>query len=234
MAVSCYFGLTESGKSYHVQNHVIPQWSKVVVFDNACCFSGDSILNQPSPKIMFNLWEKYKAREKYRIVIRPGRDGATEVLFNQTVQLAIALGRSMARPGCERVEASKRVQMVTDEADFVCSPHYQSKELKHLVNKGRHDNVDSHFIARAPMRLHTDIRLNSSKIVTFRLQNASEIPLFVDNFGREISRRIRELEKYCRLEWNDNGEVKIYNAKNQIDEKFLKNSHENFAKRKAV
>jgi hypothetical protein len=216
MSVSCYFGLTESGKSYHVQNHVIPQWKKAVIFDNAHCFDGGLILTAPGDLAILNAWKKFSKADTYRIIIRPGRTGSVEALFNKTVQLAIALGRVLGK-----VDPSQRVQMITDEADFVCSPHYQSLDLKHLVNKGRHDNVDSHFIARAPMRIHNDIRMNSSKIVTFRLQNAADIPLFTDNFGREISRKIRELPKYWRLEWKDNGETSVFNEKNQKDEKFL-------------
>jgi hypothetical protein len=216
MSVSSYFGLTESGKSYHVENHVIPQWSRVVIFDNAHCFKGQIVVN-PDQKRFLELFRTLAREESYRLVIRPGRSGDAEILFNKTVQLAIALGRSLSS---SRVDPSKRVQMITDEADFVCSPHYQSGELKHLVNKGRHDNVDSHFIARAPMRLHTDIRLNSSKIVTFRLQNAAEIPLFKDNFGVELARKIRELPKYWRFEWRDNGETFIFNEKNQKTDNF--------------
>lgn len=219
MSVSCYFGLTESGKSYHVEKHVVPQWDKVVIFDNAHCFNGNSVLNDPSNETLYKTWKKFSVYDRYIIVIRPGRSGDIEALFNKTVQLAIALGRSIH---ASRTAPERRVQMITDEADFVCSPHYQSKELKHLVNKGRHDNVDAHFIARSPMRIHTDIRVNASKIVTFRLQNASNIQLFTDNFGVEFTKKVKELPKYWRLEWRDNGETTIYDEKNSKNESFLK------------
>lgn len=226
MSVSCYFGLTESGKSYHVQNHVIPNWQKVIVFDNAHCFSGGISVENPSDIVFLNLWKKLKNSAEFRLIVRPGRSQNTVAVFNKTVELAIALGRAMGKG----VDPARRLQMVTDEADFVCSPNYQSAPLKLLVNKGRHDNVDSHFIARAPMRIHTDIRVNSTKIVTFRLQNAKEIPLFVENFGREISAKIRELPKYWRLEWRDNGEAAIYNQNNQKTQDLAQNSLEKLAK----
>ena len=218
MSVSVYFGLTESGKSYHLENHVIPSWDKVVVFDNAHCFSSQNVLNEPTDKMFLNCFHKFKNSKNYKIIVRSGRGGTTEGLFNKTVQLAIALGRAFSR---DRVESKDRVQMITDEADFVCSSHYQSNELKHLVNKGRHDNVDSHFISRVPMQIHPDIRRNTSKIVTFRLQNASEIKLFTDNFGKILTNKIKELPKYCRLEWSDNGEVFIFDEKNQKNWKII-------------
>ena len=229
MSVSIYLGLTESGKSFHVENHVIPAWKKAVIFDNAHCFKGTIVRTQPTDRDFLEIFKKFSVSSEFRIVIRPGRVGNTETLFNKTVQLALAFGRCM--PG--RVDPSQRVQMIVDEADFVCSPHYQSADLKHLVNKGRHDNVDSHFIARTPMRIHTDIRVNSSKIVTFRLQNASEIKLFTDNFGYEYTRNIKNLPKYWRFEWKDNGEVGIFDEKNQKREKFPENSQEISKKKKA-
>ena len=221
MSVSVDFGLTESGKSYNMEKNVIPQWDKVIVFDNARCFKSGMVFTQPTDKVLLGLFKKLSGMERYVLIIRPG-EGDTEVLFNKTVKLALALGKAMGLGKDDpRVAPEKRVQMITDEADFVCSPNYQSKELKHLVNKGRHDNVDSHFIARSPMRIHTDIRVNASKITTFRLQNALEIPLFKEAFGAEIARKIRELPKYWRLEWKDNGETTVYNAENKIDENFL-------------
>lgn len=195
-----------------------------MIFDNAHCFDG-SVFEQPSDAAFFGLYKKFSMMDSYRLVIRPGRSGSPLALFNKTVETAIALGRKAGEG--KRIDPMERVQMITDEADFVCSPHFQSLPLKHLVNKGRHDNVDSHFIARAPMRIHTDIRVNSSKIVTFRLQNAREIPLFIENFGRDLAGKIRELPKYWRLEWKDNGEVAVYDQNNKKSEKFLGNYREN-------
>jgi hypothetical protein len=120
----------------------------------------------------------------------------------------------------------KRVQMICDEADFVCSPHYQSRDLKHIVNKGRHDNVDSHFICRNPMRLHTDIRANCSKIVTFQLKNAQKIDFFREMFGDENVKKIGFLPKYHRMEANEKGEVSIYDENNRIVSGIQRNSPE--------
>lgn len=213
MAISCYFGLTESGKSYHVQKHVMPELKKTIVFDNARCFTGESVFNAPTDADFVKIFRKLKGKEKFSLVIRPSRTCDLVKLSDKTISLALALGRT-AGVGGASVDVQNRVNLMIDEADFVCSPHFQSYALKDLVNKGRHDHVDSHFIARVPMQLHNDIRRNVSKIVTFRLQNAREIPLFRDNFGIDLSSKIKDLPKYHRLEWKDNGEVNIYNEKN--------------------
>lgn len=229
MSVSCYFGLTESGKSYHVKNHVLPKWARKVVFDIAHCFEGDVVLTAPDDKKLTEIFRKFARISSYTIVIRPSRNCSEEKLFNKSVQLACALGRTIATKSPEN-----RVQFVCDEADFVCSPHYQSRDLKHIVNKGRHDNVDCHFIARNPNRLHTDIRANCTKIVTFFLNNASEIQMFISNFSRGIVAKIAQLPKYWRFEWQDNGSILVFNDKNENQPNFIQNSPEIKSKNKGL
>lgn len=221
MTVSVHTGLTESGKSWNVQHRVLPQWEKKVVYDIACCFSGDVVLVDPNDKKLTEIFSKFARISAYTIVIRPSRTTNEEVLFNKSVQLACALGRMLTTK-----DPAKRVQFICDEADFVCSPHYQSRDLKHVVNKGRHDNVDSHFICRNPMRLHTDIRANCSKIVSFSLKNASKIDFFREMFGDERVKLISNLPKFHRMEANEKGEVFIYDEKNQIVSGIRRNSPE--------
>lgn len=211
MTVSFYSGLTESGKSWHVLKRVLPLWEKKVVYDIACCFTGDVVLVAPDDKKLTEIFVKFARISAYTIVIRPDRNTSEEILFNKSVQLACALGRLLGTK-----DPAKRIQFICDEADFVCSPHYQSRDLKHIVNKGRHDNVDSHFIARNPARIHTDIRANCTKIVTFAVKNAQKNDFFRDMFGDENVKKIGFLPKYHRMEANEKGEVAIYDENNRI------------------
>lgn len=210
MTVSFYGGFTQSGKSRLVEKKVLPNWPKVIVFDNAHCFDGDIFLN-PSIKEILAIFNKYRGRKKYNLVIRPGRGQDASDLLDMVIQLACALGRVLGK-----VSESERVQLAVDEADFVCSPHYQSKDLKHLVNKGRHDNVDSHFIARNPNRVHTDIRANASKIVCFRLTNASEINFLVSSLGKENTKKLQTLQQYHYCEWRDTGLISFFDENSKL------------------
>ncbi len=230
MSVSCYFGLTESGKSWHVKHHVLPKWDRKVIFDIAHCFDGDVVLTNPGDRTFLEIFRRFIGRSAFTIVIRPSRTSSDEALFNKTVHLACSLGRTLG----VRVDPAKRIQLVLDEADFVCSSHYQSKELKHLVNKGRHDNVDSHFITRNPNSIHTDIRRNASKIVTFFLNNAMEISIFRSNFSSKFAEKIQHLPKYHRLEWTDNGDIRIFDEKNKVYGNFSRNSPEISPKKRGV
>src|SRR5690606_33838099 len=112
------------------ENNVLPLWERKVVFDNALCFKGSHVLTNPTKKTIETLFKSLAGFKTYTVVIKPDRTSNVEKLFNMTVELSCALGRSLGRG----VDSSKRVQLVCDEADFVCSPHYQSPQLKHLVN----------------------------------------------------------------------------------------------------
>ncbi len=211
MTVSCIFGFTESGKSYHVENEVLKNWDRAIIFDKACCFSNGHVLVNPKRSEILKAFKKFKLLKKYRIIVRPDRNSDLEALVDQTILLGLSLGRCLG----VRVREEERLQLVIDEADFVCSSGYQSAQVKHLVNMGRHDNVDSHFIARNPNRIHTDIRANSSKIITFRLTNATEIPFFKSNFSMENCRKIQVLPKFWRFEWEETGKIKIFDDKSK-------------------
>jgi hypothetical protein len=210
VAVSFYCGFTESGKSYHVQEKVIPQWEKVIIFDIAHCFKGD-VFNVPGVAQLQKIFTTYARKDSYRLVIRPSRKSDDELLLDHTIKLACHLGRLLGK-----AKPENRIQLVVDEADFICSSHYQSGDLKHLVNKGRHDNVDSHFIARSPNRVHTDIRANVSKIVSFQLTNAPEIPFLVSAFSKATTRFLQTLPKYHYLEWRDTGTVKYLDQNSNV------------------
>ena len=220
MSVSFYCGATEQGKNFHVENHVLPNWKRKVIFDPKGDFNAKGYVIQGLTAAKAKAVLLAHARkDAYTIIIRPTRTEDRGVVFNQVVAMACALGRFLG----PKAPSSERVQVVCDEADAICSPHYQSAQVQYLVNEGRHDNVDCHFIARSPQRIHPDIRLNSTKIVTFFVNGATSAPIFVEKFTRKIAEKIGKLPKYHRMEWNDTGVVCIFNEKGKIVENLSRN-----------
>lgn len=207
MAVTLVLGMTESGKSYYVEKNIFQTKEKAIVFDNAHCFTGThlSTLDYTSAVKIF---ETVKSGP-FKLVYRPSRYEDPIKSFDNVISLASALGRSIG----ERVDPEKRLTMICDEADFVCSATVQSAKLKYLVNKGRHDNVDSVFIARDPHKIHTDIRRNASKVVTFFNPLATSTPFFFENFGKELCQKIAKLPKYHYLMWDDTFKVTIHDQR---------------------
>lgn len=211
MAVLNVYGMTQSGKSWHVANRLISNVERVLVFDppRSEDFNNFDHITLNNSRDVLKVFRKYSTRKKYKIVLRlPNRDADARLLCDRLISLACALGR-VHGPYNEK----KRVWLVIDEADDVCNSNYQSKRVQHVVNKGRHDNVDSIFIARIPQRVHTDIRFNASKIVSFQLANLPKD--FRDNFGAD-AKRIRSLGFRHRFEWDNTGQMHIFNEKNKI------------------
>lgn len=210
MAVKGYFGYTKCGKSTLAQK-IIDQFEKVVIFDKAHCFTGD-VIEDPSKETFRKLLDKYMTKKNFRIVIRPGRLSDKLELCEDTIKLASALGRMMGKG----VPSEKCLQLVIDEADSVCSSSYQGPKLKFIINEGRHDNVDTHIIARNPNRIHTDIRANVSEIYCFRLAIATRVDFLVDNFSRENAQRILSLKQYWSMRWNETGFVGLFDENSKL------------------
>jgi hypothetical protein len=210
VAVSIFYGMTESGKTYLAEK-MIAQFSRAIIFD----FTGK--MNAPeayitsdfSPNGIMHLFKKFKDHSSYKIIFRPGRVKDVTAPFNKVAVFALALGRAGIKKGL-----GERIVLLIDEADFVCSSSYQSPELKEVVNVGRHDNVDSWFISRIPQRLHTDARSNASKIYCFRLTDDSALGFLRKAIGKKAAEKVKTLNQYSFLHWKDTGEIFIFD-KNQ-------------------
>lgn len=211
MAVSIFYGMTESGKTFLAEKMIVKS-SRSIIFDfTGKIKSKGLIVTDFSVDSIFNIFKKFKDQKSFSIVFRPyGVD--LENRFNKVACLALVLGRQAVKRG-----EQDRLIFLTDEADFICSAQYQSKELKTVVNVGRHDGVDSWFIARMPQRLHTDARGNASRVFCFKLTDDSALGYIKKAIGKKASERIRTLEQYSFLLWKDNGEHFIFNK----DEKLI-------------
>lgn len=207
MAVKTVYGMTQSGKTYHTNEAYIKPAQRVLVFDPPASRDFDNYdkLRLNNADDVMKAFKKYSKKSSYKIVVRPDRNPTEKLVCDRLITLACALGRTLGRYNEEN-----RVLLVVDEADVICSSHSQSSRVQHVVNKGRHDNVDSIFIARIPQRLHTDIRFNSSEIICFQLPNIPKD--FKDNFGKDAL-RIKKLGFRHRFEWDYTGKMAVFNEK---------------------
>lgn len=214
MAVSLFYGMTESGKT-SLAKFMIENFKRSVVFDynGNIELKNSFILSNFSDDNIVKVFNRFKDKENFRIICRPSRNDKDEVIFNKTAILATMLGRHSTRKG-----SSDRLIFLVDEADMICSANYQSRELKYIVNVGRHDLVDSWFIARIPQRLHTDARSNATKAFIFKLTDDVALSNIRKNFGGKMTAdEVMRLEQYSFLVWKSSGEIVIFNKnKEQI------------------
>lgn len=214
MAVSLFYGMTQSGKTF-LATKIIAKINRSIIFDftGKINIPGAFIVGDFSPDGMLKLFRKYKDSNKFCIIFRPGRIADVKIPFNKVAMFSLALGRQAVKRGDD-----DRLKLLIDEADFVCSPQYQSNELKELINVGRHDGVDSLLIARMPQRLHTDARGNASTVFCFKLTDDSALGYVRSAIGKQAAEKIRTLEQYSFLVWKDTGQVFIYDkSEKQIE-----------------
>jgi len=200
--------MTQSGKSYFAEKNFLNDKKRQIIIDFSRCFKGVNTYVVKTPKDIKRIFDKYKKKDSYKIILRSERNANNVLIADMIISLASALGRMFGS-----FNPNERVWLVVDEADNIVTSRSQSRRVKHLVNCGRHDNVDSVFIARNPNRLHTDIRANASQVFTFKLSTAPEIKTFMNNFGRENCKKITTLEKFHYFYWDDTGLVKIEKSK---------------------
>ena len=214
MAITCVFGMTQSGKSYYVENKLLGTRDKKLVFDSAHCFKTGTQLNSLDLKLAKTIL--MKKLDAYNYVYRPGRREKRANSFEKIVSLSEALGR-MIGPR-DSTPDDKRLLLVADEADSFCQPGHAAPLFTHLVNEGRHDNVDSLFICRDPHNLFIDARKNASKVVTFFNPLAHEMPFFTGRFGKVVSKRISNLPRFHYVTWSETGNITFTDENGKIYE----------------
>lgn len=219
MAVTVVFGMTESGKSYYVENKIISNHKKVIIFDLAKCFSAqNTFLLGPTVEqenaVLDRVFDLIAHNPpKFRVALRTTSKTDDRKAFDKLASMLTILGPEIGND-------KERTLLVVDEADFICSDKFQSARLKHIVNKGRHDFIDSLFIARIPQRLHGDIKSNASTVICFQIPNAPEIDFFVKNFGKKNAENIKKLKKYHHFIWKNTGEMRFFDEKGRITKEY--------------
>lgn len=216
MAITTVYGMTQSGKSYFSEHTLIEKWRRKIILDKARCFKGENVFINPDSRKIMEIYRKFRDVDDFKLIFRPSDRCDLKKFFDRVVELALMMGEKGKKKELWTV-------LVVDEADNFCTSNFQPMTMKYLVNEGRHNYVDSVFIARNPNRLHTDIRTNASLCVSFFIQNALSVSFFKENFTREIMEKIANLPKYWRLEWDDTGLLRILDDKGRIYEEFKKN-----------
>lgn len=205
--------MTQSGKTTLAEK-MLAKIERVIVYDYTGKINpkGAFIVLDFRVGSLLKIFNKFKDQKNFKIVFRP-RGLAIEENFNKVACLALALGKQAVKRG-----DIDRLVLLIDEGDFVCTPQYQSPELKTVINVGRHDGVDTWVIARMPQRLHTDIRGNASSVFCFKLTDDSALGYIKKAVGKTAAEKIRTLEQYSFLTWKDNGDHMIFDKDLKLTE----------------
>jgi hypothetical protein len=213
MAVSLFYGMTESGKT-SLAKVLVGEVKRAVIFDYNCNIEIKSayIITDFSTQNILKVFSRFRDKLDFKIVCRPNRNDSDVNVFNKVAMLTIMLGRYQTKKG-----NTDRLIFLVDEADMICSSNYQSRELKYVVNVGRHDFVDTWFIARIPQRLHTDARSNATTAFIFKLIDDVALTNIRKSFGgKKTSDKVSTLMQYSFLVWKANGEIQIFDKNKKL------------------
>lgn len=210
MAIALFLGMTESGKSYRA-NEIRKTKKRSIVFDYADCFNDKdgTVIRDISKGSLIEIFMQYQSASSFRLIFKIPRGEDASRSFDNICKTAMYLGRRLGK----NAPPEERILFVIDEADRICSSSFQPDCLKELVNYGRHDNVDTLAIARTPQRLHTDLRINASLVISFNLKIESSLKFLSDMMGREAAEAIKNLKKYHYVKWTDNGDWFVFDDK---------------------
>jgi len=211
MAITCFFGKTESGKSF-LSEKKSKTYERVVVYDNAHCFKEGDIFTDLSIDNLQRIFEKYHNRPNFRIIFRPPMNLNEQVGANRVGAFVWALGafyKDMEKQAKKKV---KRFLFVVDEADKVSS-YSKDSVFYRCVTKGRHFNFDTYGIAQGATKLPNYWRENSSEFCIFQLPESQELKTILGKASSEL----RGLEKYSYICSRDNSnEVEIISKDQKV------------------
>lgn len=209
MSVELYFGKTLSGKSYKA-NLESKKRKKVVIYDNAHCFTDGHIITDFSADNFSKVFQKYVMKDEFRLIFRAPlgmdeREGAERVAR----LLYLGFGRYWKEKG---TNISENIFFLVDEADKVSSLKVGS--IFYLtVTKGRHFFIDTHAISQGPGKLPLYYRENAEAFYCFKSKSH---PYLIENLEKDQVELLRTIKQYNCIYWNDRGEVKLINEKGKV------------------
>lgn len=207
--IELYMGKTTSGKS-HKANLQSKKAKKVVIYDNAHCFTDGKIITDFSPENFAKIFEEYVLKDEFRLIFRPPfdlneKEGAERV----AKLLYLGFGRYWRQTNRK---VNGNIFFLVDEADKVSSLKINS--IFYLtVTKGRHFFIDTHAISQGPGKLPSYYRENAEAFYCFKSKSH---PYLEENLDKEQIEILRTIEQYHCIYWNDRGEIKQLNEKGKV------------------
>ena len=210
MAITCFFGKTESGKSYLADIKSKNDYERVIIYDNAHCFTNGNIITDLSVPNLKKVFEKYHKEKKFRLIFRAPYSMNEQTGANRVGAFVWALGsfyKDLEKSGAKGLS---RFLFLVDEADKVSS-YSKDSVFYRCVTKGRHFNFDCYGIAQGATKLPNYWRENASEFCIFKLPESPELK----NLLRNASSELRNLEQYSYLRVKDNSNDVEVISKNQ-------------------
>jgi hypothetical protein len=215
------FGMTESGKSFHLKRKLLPTWSCVI----ACDFNDELSIHgrEKAGRELGPLRERMTASQlrqhpskvleaDLQLSVVPDQIGnvASEAAcFDLVARLLIRASRRFERPHNiklvvdECAQALKLIERMNERKHGETSP---AERLVMLATRGvQHLDVDLVMLTQRPNLLHVNVRGNLDQVVYFKLPEAVDIDTVRAKAGKEFAARVRQLPLQKHIVWRATG-----------------------------
>lgn len=168
----CIFGKRKSGKSY-LAREICSAYPRQVIIDPVADWTDGEVVTS------FNLFAE-KLRNKiennirnYKIIFRFNPDEKlTSDIFNEILRLCYHAGD---------------LQVIIDEVQMFCNPHWMPPYLKNLAFIGRHKKVGLICITQRPAQVNKGLLSQSEHIFCGQLHDKNDLRAVADFIGDDLN-----------------------------------------------
>jgi len=125
----------------------------------------------------------------YRLIYRPLNDPAAEV--DSIAEAVYLLGDTC---------------FVLEEVTAYCSPYQISEQLAHIIQRGRHKNIELIATTQRPYGLHRLLTSQAKEIYVFNTNEPRDRQYLSALLGSEIETKLDSLKQYEYIKWEDGKE----------------------------
>ncbi len=180
--ITIAIGKTGSGKSYLVKK-LIEKKKRLLVYDTMCEYKYGVVFEDRRKFIEF--WRRIYIHP-YRLIYRPLNDPASEI--DEIAEAVYLLGDTC---------------FVLEEVTAYCSEHQISDQLAHIIQRGRHKNIELIATTQRPYGLHRLLTSQAKEIYVFNTNEPRDRQYLNALLGSDIEAKLDSLKQFEYIKWQD-------------------------------
>lgn len=180
--ITVVIGKTGCGKSYLV-NKLNKEKQHLLVFDTMSEYT-EGVVFEKRPEFL-QFWQQFY-QHPYRLIYRPLDNPENEI--EDIAECVYLLGN---------------VCFVIEEVTCYCSPNKISENFAHIIQRGRHKNIELIVTTQRPFGLHRLLTSQAKEIYVFATNEPRDIDYLCALLGREIEEKLSALQQYQYIKWED-------------------------------
>lgn len=107
---------------------------------------------------------------------------------------------------CELVWECQDMTFLVEEIDQYCQQHRMSPEMKNIVQRGRHRNIELIGVTQRPANIDRLLTSQTKEMYILSMTEPRDIAYFKDAIGGDVEEKIAALEQYQYVHWQENEE----------------------------